>query len=154
MSDPASPVRDALVRPADASYGSTLGRWTAVAFVGGVAGLLSAMATYVFRLESLAAPWASTELMGTVILLSGAFVKLLCQNLRTSVVAFAVSFAVGALAGVAFAAAPYYLLGISTAGGWVLLPAVRDVVTFALVWQFPLQVSGYLLAVLYDGLRA
>lgn len=154
MSDAASRFRAALTRPADASYGSALRRWTAVGFVGGVAGLLSAMGTYVLRLESLAAPWASTELMGAVIVLSGAFVKLLCQNLRTSVVAFVVAWAVGALASVAFAVAPYLLLGIPTAGGWVLLPSVRDVVTFAIIWQFPFQACGYLGAVLYDGLRA
>lgn len=154
MSDAASQVRDALVRPADASYGSALRRRTVVGFVGLVAGLLGGMGTYVFRLESLAAPWASTELMGATVVLSGAFVKLLCQNLRTSVAAFGVAWGVGVLAGLVFGVAPYYLLGISTMGGWVLLPTVRDVVTFALIYQFPLQVAGYLLAILYDGFRA
>lgn len=152
--DVGSQVRAALVRPANASYGSALQRRTAVGFVGLFAGLVAAMGTSVFRLGDLAAPWASAEVIGVAVVLSGALVKLLCQNLRTSIVAFGVAWAVGAAFGLVFAVAPYYLLGISTVGGWALLPELRDVITTSLMYQFPLQIVGYLLAVVYDGLTA
>lgn len=158
MSDPesgaGSRIRGALVRPADASYGSATRRWTAVAFVGLLGGLVGAMGSYVFRLEPIAPAWASADVTGAAIVLSGVLVKLLCQNLRASVAAVLVAWVTGAAASVAFAAAPYYLLAIPTAGGWALLPTVRDAVTFAVVWQFPLQIGGYLLAIVYEGLRA
>lgn len=154
MSDAASQVRDALVRPADASYGSALRRRTAAAFVGVAAGVLAAMGTHVFRLASLAPGWVSTDLMVGVILASGGLVKLLCQNLRVSVGALGVACAVSSVAAAGFAVAPYYLLGVSTMGGWVLLPVLRDVVSFALIYQIPLQIAGYLTAVVYDGFTA
>lgn len=149
-----STVRDALGRPADASYGSAARRWTAVAFVGLLGGLVAAMGTYVFRLEGLAPAWASATAMGATVVLSGAFVKLLCQNLRASVAAILVAWVVGVAASFVAAVAPYYLLGISTAGGWALLPTARDALTFAVIWQFPFQFVGYLLAIVYDGARA
>ena len=153
-SDARSRVRDALVRPADASYGSAARRWTAVAFVGLLGGLVGATGSYVFRLESIAPAWASSDAMGAAIVLSGVLVKLLCQNLRASVAAVLVAWVTGAAASVGFAVAPYYLLAIPTAGGWALLPTVRDAITFAVVWQFSLQVGGYLLAIVYEGMRA
>ncbi|MFC7136730.1 hypothetical protein ACFQRB_09940 [Halobaculum litoreum] len=50
--------------------------------------------------------------------------------------------------------APYVLLDIATLGGLALLPELRDVITLAVLGQVPLQFTGYLLAIVYDGATA
>lgn len=154
MSDSLSSVRETLVRPADASYGSPLQRWAVAGYVGIANGLLGAMAIYVFHHQPLAVEWATPQLMAGVVVLSGILIKLLCQQLRTSVVAFGIALLCGFAVSIAFAVAPYYILNIPTAMGWALLPVVRDAITFVIFGQFLLQITGYLLGVVFDGVRA
>ncbi|WP_435128459.1 hypothetical protein [Halobaculum sp. D14] len=147
-------LRRAVRRPAAASYGGTLERAVAVAFVGVVAGVVGALSMYVFRLQGFAPTWASSTLMAGVAVASGLLVKLLCEELRASIAALCLASVVGAAVAVAVNTAPYFLLDIPTLGGLVMLPAIGNALTFALFGQFPLQAGGYLVGVVYDGMYA
>lgn len=154
MSEGRSAVRTALARPAEASYGTRAERLLSALTVGGLAGALAAMATYTLRLQAMAPGWAGDTLMGALVFASGVLVKLLCEQLRTSVLALAVATVGGGLFAFAAAVAPYVLLDISTLGGLALLPALRDALTFLVFGQVPLQFTGYLVAIVYDGVTA
>lgn len=151
MSEERSTLRAALTRPAEASYGTPSERLASASIVGVATGALGAMATYALRLQIIAPEWATTTVMGLCVLASGILVKLLCEQLRTSLQALVISTVVGGVLAFATAAAPYYLLDISTLGGFALLPVFRDVITFLVFGQVPLQITGYLLAIVYDG---
>ncbi|SHG97721.1 hypothetical protein [Halobaculum gomorrense] len=154
MSESRSAIVTAATRPAAASFGTVRERYAAALIVGCLAGALGAMATYVLRLQSLAPSWAGDGAMAALVLASGMLVKLLCEQLRTSLSALAVATVVGAALAFAAAVAPYLLLNISTLGGLALLPVFRDVITFLVFGQVPLQVTGYLMAIVYDGATA
>jgi hypothetical protein len=154
MSEHSRQLRDGLVRPRQASYGDPLARRTAVGFVGGVTGVAAAMAMYAFRLQELAPAWASETLLGVTVLVGGVLVKLLVGQMRASVSALLVSLAVGSAAMLAFEVVPFYLLDIGTAGGLALFVPLRDVITFLLFFQIPLQFLGFLLAVVVEAFRA
>ncbi|PSQ04062.1 hypothetical protein BRC97_12175 [Halobacteriales archaeon QS_6_71_20] len=143
-----------LTRPADASYGSRRERLLSALTVGLLAGLVGAAAAYTLRRGALAPAWADDTAMATLVFVSGALVKLLCQSLRTSVLALAVATVAGAGLAVATAVVPYLLLDIATLGGLALLPALRDVITLLVFVQIPLQLTGYLVAIVYDGATA
>ncbi|WP_277553201.1 hypothetical protein [Halobaculum limi] len=151
MSEERPTLLAALKRPAEASYGTRRERLASASIVGVATGALGAMATYALRLQLMAPEWATTTAMGLCVLVSGVLVKLLCEQLRTSLQALVVSTVVGAVLAFATAIAPYYLLDISTLGGFALLPVFRDVITFLVFGQVPLQITGYLLAIVYDG---
>lgn len=154
MSEERSSLRRAITRPVEASYGSRRERLVSAGVVGVLAGLLGAMATYTLRLQDLAPQWAGEVSMGVLVLASGVIVKLLCEQLRTSLVALAVATVAGGVLAFAAAVAPYLLLGISTLGGFALLPVFRDVITFLVFGQVPLQFTGYLIAIVYEGATA
>ncbi|UIO98457.1 hypothetical protein Hbl1158_07740 [Halobaculum sp. CBA1158] len=154
MSDRSAGIRLALARPATASFGTRSQRTIAALTVGVLAGVLGATATYTLRLQTVAPAWAGETAMGALVLVSGAFVKLLCQELRTSVLALVVAVVSGGVLAFAAAVAPYLLLDISTLGGIALLPTFRDVITFLVFGQVPLQLTGYLVAIVYDGMTA
>lgn len=153
-SEDRSALVTALTTPAVASYGTRRERYAAALVVGGLAGALGAMATYVLRLQTLAPSWAGETAMGALVLVSGVLVKLLCEQLRTSLSALAVATVAGGALAFAAAVAPYLLLDISTLGGLALLPVFRDVITFLVFGQVPLQITGYLVAIVYDGATA
>ncbi|WP_435064029.1 hypothetical protein [Halobaculum sp. EA56] len=154
MSDPEPTLLTALARPAEASFGSRRERLLSAGVVGTLAGALGAMATYVLRLQTLAPAWAGETAMAALVVTSGVLVKLLCEQLRTSLAALSVAIVAGGALAFAAAVAPYLLLDISTLGGFALLPVFRDVVTFLVFGQVPLQFVGYLLAIVYDGATA
>lgn len=154
MSDRMSTLRAALARPAEASFGSRRERLLSAGVVGTLAGVLGAMATYTLRLQELSPAWAGDLPMAALVVASGALVKLLCEQLRTSLVALSVAIVGGGALAFATAVAPYLLLDISTLGGLALMPVFRDVITFLVFGQIPLQFVGYLLAIVYDGATA
>ena len=154
MSDRTWTLVDVLTRPAEASYRRARVRMAAVLYVGVLAGVVGALAMYPFRMIDVAPAWASESGLAAITLASGALVKLLVEQLRTSVAAFVVASAVGAVAAIALRVLPYLLLGLSSLGGYALLPVAGDTLTFVLFGQFPLQLAGYLVAVVYDGARA
>jgi hypothetical protein len=154
MSKAENAILSGVTRPREASYGDRLERLVAVSFVGGLTGLVSAMAMYVFRLQGLTYPWASETLMGAFVFVAGVLVKLLVGEMRASVTALLISIFVGTVGILAFEISPFYVLGIGTAGGFALYIPLRDLITFLLMFQIPLQFSGYLSAVVYDGMRA
>jgi hypothetical protein len=154
MSDRLRALVGVLARPADASYRSTRVRVAAALYVGVLAGVVGALAMYPFRMTDLAPAWASESVLASVVLATGILVKLLCEQLRASVAAFVVATAVGGLAAIALRVLPFALLGLPALGGYALLPVAGDTLTFVLFGQFPLQLTGYLLGVVYDGARA
>jgi hypothetical protein len=142
-----------VTRPAAASHGDPGERLLAVWFVGVATGLVTAMATYPLRFQLFTLPWATESLLGGAVLVSGALVKWLVEQMRASIASFLLSAFVGAVALVGFQLAPYYLTGSASFGLRVYVP-LRDVVTFLIMIQFPLQLVGYLSVVVYDGYRA
>lgn len=154
MSGTENAILSGLTRPRKASYGDRLERLVAVSFVGLLTGLTAAMGMYVFRIQELAPGWATETLMASLVFVAGLLIKLLVGEMRASVTALGISVAVGTACMFAFEIAPYYFLGIGTASGYVLYVPLRDVITFLLMFQIPLQFSGYLTAVVYDGFRA
>lgn len=154
MSGTENAILSGLTRPRKASYGDRLERLVAVSFVGVLTGLTAAMAMYVFRIQDFAPGWGTETLMASLVFVAGLLVKLLVGEMRASVTAMGVSVAVGTVCMFTFEIAPFYVLGIGTAGGYALYIPLRDVITFLLMFQIPLQFSGYLTAVVYDGFRA
>lgn len=154
MSEERSAVRRALVRPAEASYGTRSERVLSALAVGTLAGVLASMATYTLRLQEIAPAWAGDTAMAAIVFLSGVLLKLLCEHLRTSVLALGVATVLGVVVAFAGVVAPYVLLDISTLGGIALLPSLRDAVTFVIFGQIPLQFTGYLVAIVYEGMTA
>ncbi|MFC6785316.1 hypothetical protein ACFQFH_05100 [Halobaculum halobium] len=154
MSERTSGLVGAVTRPVQASYGSRRERLAAALAVGLLAGLSAAMATYTLWQGSLAPTWASDVVTGSLVFAAGALVKLLCQNLKTSVLALAVAVVAGAALTAAAGIAPYLLLDIGTLGGIALLPDLRDVITLVVFGQIPLLLFGYLIAIVYDGATA
>lgn len=112
------------------------------------------MATYTLWQGSLAPGWAGDTVMGSLVFAAGVLVKLLCQNLKTSVLALSIAIFVGGAVTAAAAVAPYFLLDIGTLGGIALLPELRDVITLLVFGQIPLLLFGYLVAIVYDGATA
>ena len=141
----------ALANPTRASYGDRWERWVAAVFVGTTTGLVAAMAMYVFRFPEFAFPWATGTVMSVFVFVAGVLVKLLVGQMRTSVAAAIISLFVGVFGHFAFELAPFYLLGIPT-DGVVLYVPLRDVISVVIFFQAPLQFSGYLAAVVYEGL--
>ncbi|WP_348610821.1 hypothetical protein [Halobaculum rarum] len=154
MSECTSGLWSALTHPARASYGSRRERLASALAVGLLTGLSAAMATYTLWQGSLAPGWAGDTVMGSLVFAAGVLVKLLCQNLKTSVLALSVAVVAGATLTAAAAVAPYLLLDIGTLGGIALLPELRDVITLLVFGQVPLLLFGYLIAIVYDGATA
>lgn len=154
MSERTSGLWTALTRPARASYGSRRERLLSAAGVGLLTGMVAAMATYTLWQGSLAPGWAGDTVVGALVFAAGALVKLLCQNLKTSVLALSITVVAGAALTAAAAVAPYLLLDIGTLGGIALLPELRDVITLVVFGQVPLLLFGYLIAIVYDGATA
>ncbi|MFC7098532.1 hypothetical protein [Halobaculum marinum] len=154
MSEGGSLLRTVALRPAEASFGSRRERLASATLIGVLAGVLGATATYSLRLQELAPGWAGEVSMGVLVLASGVLVKLLCEELRTSISALVIAVVAGGVVAFATAVAPYVLLNIDTLGGFALLPTFRDVITFLVFGQVPLQITGYLLAIVYDGATA
>ncbi|MFC7068243.1 hypothetical protein [Halobaculum lipolyticum] len=154
MSEADTPLWRAALEPATASYGTRREQLVAALVVGTVAGVVAGTAMYSVRQSAVAPGWTSDALSGALVLVSGALVKLLCQHLRTSLLALATAIVVGLGVAGATAVAPYLLLDISTLGGLALLPELRDVITLAILGQIPLQFIGFLLAIVYDGATA
>lgn len=154
MSETENAILSGLTRPRKASYGDRLERLVAVSFVGVLTGVTASMAMYVFRIQDLAPGWATETLMASLVFAAGLLIKLLVGEIRASVTALAISIVLGTACTFIFEVAPFYLLGIGTAGGYALYVPLRDVITFLLMFQIPLQFSGYLSAVIYDGFRA
>ncbi|MFB6176491.1 MAG: hypothetical protein ABEI99_04995 [Halobaculum sp.] len=154
MSGTENAILSGLTRPRKASYGGRLERLVAVSFVGASTGIAAAMAMYVFRVQEFAPGWATETLMATMVFAGGLLVKLLVGEMRASVTAMGVSVAVGTVLTFAFEIAPFYALGIGTANGYALYVPLRDVITFLVMFQIPLQFSGYLTGVVYDGFRS
>ena len=144
----------AVLQPSTASYGTRRERLVAALVVGTLAGVVAGTAMYGVRQSAVAPAWTSDTLSGALVLVSGGLVKLLCEHLRTSLLALATAVVVGLAVAVASAVAPYVLLDISTLGGLALLPELRDVITLAILGQIPLQFIGYLLGIVYDGATA
>lgn len=139
-----------LTDPYAASYGTRVQRLLVAVFVGVTTGLVAAMAMYVFRLPDFSYGWATGTLMSGVVLAAGALLKLLVGQMRASITAAILSVFVGVGAHFAFELAPFYLLGISTSGVVLYVP-LRDVISVVIFFQVPLQFSGYLAAVVYEG---
>ncbi|GAA0194688.1 hypothetical protein [Halobaculum roseum] len=154
MSERTSGLAAAVIRPARASYGSRSERIASAVTVGLLTGLATAMATYTLWQTSLAPGWAGDTVMAALVFAAGALVKLLCQNLETSVLALSIAVVAGAALTAAAGVAPYLLLDIGTLGGIVLLPELRDVITLVVFGQVPLLLFGYLVAIVYDGATA
>lgn len=154
MSKGDTSVWHAALNPASASYGTRGERVVAALVVGVLAGVVAGTAMYNVRQSAVAPAWTSDLLSGTLVLVSGALVKLLCEQLRTSLLSLATAVVLGLAVAGATAVAPYVLLDIATLGGLALLPELRDVITLAVLGQVPLQFTGYLLAIVYDGATA
>lgn len=147
-------TQDVLFRPATAARNGRVKRLCAIFWVAGATGLLGAMAIYVFRQTALSPPWVSQRMLAGLVVVSGGLTKLLVDQLSASVAAFIGSVVAGSFILAGFYAAPYFLLDIGTLGGYALLPVIGDAITFAIFGQFPLQITGYLLVVVYDGMWA
>ncbi|MXR41476.1 hypothetical protein GRX01_09015 [Halobaculum sp. WSA2] len=154
MSEDTSGLWKAMTHPSHASYGSRRDRLVSAVAVGLLTGVSAAMATYTLWQGALAPGWAGDTVMGSLVFAAGALVKLLCQNLKTSVLALSIAVVVGAAMTAAAAVAPYLLLDIGTLGGIALLPELRDVITLLVFGQVPLLLFGYLVAIVYDGATA
>ncbi len=137
--------------PYAASYGERWQRLLVAGFIGLTTGVSTAMAMYVFRLQEFAFGWATGTLMGLLVFVAGVLLKLLVGQMRASITAAIVSFFIGVFAHICLELAPFYLLGIST-GGVVLYVPLRDVISVVIFFQVPIQFSGYLSAVVYEGL--
>ena len=147
----ASGVVGALTDPYTASYGERWERIAASLFVGTVAGVTTAMAMYVYRFPEISYDWAAGPALLLVVFGLGVLVKLLVGELRASVTAIILAVFLGAGLHVAVEILPFYLLGISTRGVVLYVP-LRNVFTFLVLFQIPLQFAGYLAAVTYEGL--
>jgi len=154
MSERTGGVLATLTRPADASYGTRRERLLSALTVGLLAGVVGATAAYVIRRQALAPAWADDATMAALVFASGALVKLLCQSLRTSVLALGVATVAGAVLAVATAVVPFLLLDIGALGELALLLSLRNVITLLAFGQIPLQLTGYLVAIVYDGVTA
>ena len=144
-------VIETLANPYAASYGDRWERLLAAVFVGTLTGVTAAMAMYVHRLPEFSLWWASGTPMLAVVFVGGALTKLLVGQMRTSVTAIILATFLGAGLHILVEVVPFYLLGIPT-GGVVLYVPLRDVFTFLILFQVPLQFAGYLSAVVYEGL--
>jgi hypothetical protein len=122
----------------------------AILLYGVLAGVISATAMYSFRYRQLTYGWATEPLLAGVTLFAGASVKLLVEEMRASVAAFLLSLFLGAGTLAVFQVVPYVLSGGPRLALQLYLP-FRDILTFLFMIQFPLQLSGYLSMVVYDG---
>lgn len=151
---PSVNLRRVLLRPSRAVRTGPAERALAIIVVAVATGLLMAMAMYVLRERTMAPAWASERTMGVIILVAGSFTKLLVDELRASVATFVTALIVAMVGLLGLYVAPFYLLGISTLGGYALLPIAGDALTFGLIGMFPLAITGWLLVVVWDGMLA
>ncbi|MFC7136729.1 hypothetical protein ACFQRB_09935 [Halobaculum litoreum] len=80
MSKEDTSVWHAALNPASASYGTRGERVVAALVVGVLAGVVAGTAMYNVRQSAVAPAWTSDLLSGTLVLVSGALVKLLCEQ--------------------------------------------------------------------------
>lgn len=123
-----------------------------LAVKGVVLGVVAGFGAFMFVHDGLTPDWISTWMIGTALLLTGAFVRLLVPHLKASVAVLLAAFFVGLAVVVGFWISPLWLLEYPVIVRRVLLPGYIGRAIFTTIITFPgMLLVGYLLGMIVDA---